>query len=116
MAADHTAGPWSFRAQGEANTYAIFDAKGEWLLAALHNGHPMTAKQEANLRLMAAAPELLEFAQLAYDYLTGKLDQPPMGEARLAAIIAKATRSADAAITAYYTDKARPGQPPGTPR
>lgn len=55
----HTPGPWTFRAQGEANEYCLMTADGRWLLAFLHNGEEWTAKQVANARLIAAAPDLL---------------------------------------------------------
>ena len=61
----YTAGPWYFHPQGDANIYAINHYKEKykspsWLLVLQHNGEQLTAEQEANMRLIAAAPELLE--------------------------------------------------------
>lgn len=53
--AQHTPGRIKYHAQGDANTYAILiDENDEWLLALLHNGQQATARQEANLRRLAA--------------------------------------------------------------
>ena len=61
----YTAAPWYFHPQGEANIYAINHYKEKykfpsWLLVLQHNGEQLTAEQEANMRLIAAAPDLLE--------------------------------------------------------
>lgn len=57
----HTAGPWvSDEAEGE---WAIGDADGR-VVAYLHQDDiDLIAEREANARLIAAAPELLGFAQ-----------------------------------------------------
>lgn len=55
MSAPHTPGPIAIRANGDANSYALIDADGKWLLSVLHNGDAMTARQEANMRRLAAA-------------------------------------------------------------
>jgi hypothetical protein len=57
--AEHTAGPWQFREQGDANEFAVLDSTGRWLFSIRHNGEELLAKQLANLRLAAAAPDLL---------------------------------------------------------
>ena len=61
----YTAGPWYFHPQGDANIYTINHYKEKykfpsWLLVLQHNGEQLTAEQEANMRLIAAAPDLLE--------------------------------------------------------
>jgi hypothetical protein len=56
----HTPGPWTYHADGEANHYTLMRSDGGWLISFLHNGEQWTLTQEANARLMAAAPEMLE--------------------------------------------------------
>jgi len=56
---EHTPGPWEIQEQGEASVYVIM-ANGNWLLSFRHNGEQLDEKQKANIKLMAAAPELLE--------------------------------------------------------
>ena len=55
---EHTPGPWTFHANRNANNYHI-RAGDDWPIAILHNGESLGSTQEANLRLMVAAPELL---------------------------------------------------------
>lgn len=55
---DPTAGPLTWKAQGEANDYAML-MDGDWLAIIRQNGRLMPAKQEANMRLWAASPKLL---------------------------------------------------------
>ena len=50
----HAPGKLSFRANGEANSYALLDETGSFLLSLLHNGQQMTVVQEANLRRVVA--------------------------------------------------------------
>jgi hypothetical protein len=57
--AEHTAGPWQFREQGDANEFVVLDHAGRWLFSIRHNGEELFAKQLANLRLVAAGPVLL---------------------------------------------------------
>lgn len=109
---NQTQGPWAYVENGDANTYQVRDSKGRWLLALRHNGEEVTEQQRENMRLVAAAPELLE-ALFASTHI---LHLPPNGQAackcsqcdfvRLRdAAIAKATPGHDP-ITAYYTDRA----------
>ena len=42
------------RANGDANSYALLDDKGHWFMSLLVNGEQLEAKQEANLRRLAA--------------------------------------------------------------
>lgn len=42
------------RANGDANSYALLDERGQWLLAVLHNGQALEAKQLATLNRLAA--------------------------------------------------------------
>lgn len=50
----HTAGLIEFRPNGDANSYALLDNKGNWWLSLLMNGEQVTVRQEANLRRLAA--------------------------------------------------------------
>lgn len=50
----HTEGRIQFRANGDANSYALLDDQGRWWLSLLMNGEQHTVKQEANLRRLAA--------------------------------------------------------------
>lgn len=54
MNAPHSPGPITFKADGEANRYAMFTGDGYWLLTVLHNGVMLSETQEANFRRMAA--------------------------------------------------------------
>jgi hypothetical protein len=59
----HAPGPWKHKAvHGEPNQSMILadDRSGNWIMAVQHQGEFMPEKQEANARLIAAAPELLE--------------------------------------------------------
>lgn len=51
---EHTKGSIAFRADGDANHYAMIDKSGRWLMSVLMNGEQLTAQQEANLRRIVA--------------------------------------------------------------
>lgn len=64
----HTPGKIVFRPNGDANSYAMLDEAGHWWMSLLMNGEQITARQEANLRRMAAcwnacADESTEFLE-----------------------------------------------------
>lgn len=42
------------RANGDANSYALLDENGQWFMSMLVNGEQVEARQEANLRRLAA--------------------------------------------------------------
>lgn len=46
--------PLSLRENVEANSYAILDGNGKWLLSLLHNGEPLVAEQRENLNYLIA--------------------------------------------------------------
>ena len=54
MTIPHTPTRLTVRANGDANSYALLDDKGRWFMSMLVNGEQMEAKQEANLRRLAA--------------------------------------------------------------
>lgn len=48
--------PWVLREQGEANQFCVLDTTGKrWILGLLHNGEPLPAQQEANLRFVVGS-------------------------------------------------------------
>ncbi|WP_440111706.1 hypothetical protein [Acidovorax sp. BL-A-41-H1] len=53
-AAQPYTGTLTVRANGDANSYALLDDHGQWLLAVLHNGQALEAKQLATLNRLAA--------------------------------------------------------------
>jgi hypothetical protein len=62
----HTPGPWVWREQGEANNWCIITNSQRWVIGFAQNGELATLEQKANARLIAAAPDLLGAALLAY--------------------------------------------------
>lgn len=54
MTIPHTPTRLTVRANGDANSYALLDDNGHWFMSVLMNGEQMTARQEANLRRLAA--------------------------------------------------------------
>lgn len=55
----HTQGQWLPTNDGEANFYGI-STKDFWLFRIQQNGALLPQEQEANIKLIAAAPELLK--------------------------------------------------------
>jgi hypothetical protein len=55
----HTSGSWSVIDQGEANTMALMQTPVHWLAKVQWNGEITAEGQKANMRLIAAAPDLL---------------------------------------------------------
>jgi hypothetical protein len=64
MEMNHTPGPWIYKAQGDAQEFVLLkereDGKLDWLVSFRDNGQHWSEHQEANAKLIAAAPELLE--------------------------------------------------------
>lgn len=88
--AKHTPGPWAFNPSGPTTGAAIMGPDGELIGSAF--GRPIS-KSQANARLMASAPELLEackmslrFLEAAYPLIKDRSDF----EAPLKSVIAKA--------------------------
>ena len=55
----HTKGEWFNTSDGEANFYGVA-TKENWLLRIQQNSELLIEEQEANAKLIAAAPDLLE--------------------------------------------------------
>ncbi|MBD9406275.1 hypothetical protein IB236_13080 [Acidovorax sp. ACV02] len=54
MTITHTSTRLTHRANGNANSYTLLDDQGEWFMSMLVNGRQMEARQQANLRRLAA--------------------------------------------------------------
>lgn len=96
--AKHTPGPWRTKREGFSTIYVEAPIGGGWVqeIAACGPTNDGSAQQEANARLIAAAPELMEALQGLVAVLDRQLHSPhaaerasPLGRARAA--IAKAT-------------------------
>ena len=92
MSTQYTPGPWVARPQGDANDWCLLTADDKWMAAFRQNGELMVARQEANARLIAAAPELLEALQELLPLWSSGIDEPLVKKARAA--LAKATEAA----------------------
>jgi hypothetical protein len=53
-------GPWTYKAQGDANFYTILDRPQHWLAAVQLNGELHTDQQEAIMPQLTAAPAMYE--------------------------------------------------------
>lgn len=71
-----TEGPWDYREDGDANFYHITDQAGKWLLCLQHNGEQLTDQQRANMRLIAAAPEMLAALKYLESFLPCIVEDP----------------------------------------
>lgn len=87
--AKHTPGPWIVSNHGDANHHVINPApgRGNWLFVLQHNGEKWVVEQDANARLIAAAPDLLElidhcrvaltyYREILADHTDGRVDYP----------------------------------------
>ena len=82
-----TPGPWSIRKNFNGRgALDLFGEGGQMII-----GNALIINQEANARLIAAAPELLEVANKAFDFLGG-VDGAAEIRAELLSAIAKATK------------------------
>jgi hypothetical protein len=83
----HTPGPWSIRKNFNGRgALDLFGEGGQMII-----GNALIINQEANARLIAAAPELLQVANKAFDFLGG-VDGAAEIRAELLSAIAKATK------------------------
>ena len=55
----NTPGPWTAHAQASANFYTL-RKDNNWIASIQFNGEQMVSKQEANINLLSAAPDMLE--------------------------------------------------------
>lgn len=60
MTTKHTPAPWIVKAQGEANEFVLMTSNMKWIAAFRQNGEMWTQEQEANAKVIEAAPDLLE--------------------------------------------------------
>lgn len=79
MKSKHTPGPWEY-AENSANNFDVFGA-GDTVEVAVVWGldDPLKAEREANARLIAAAPELLEALEDSLDLFGVFLDHSDKG-------------------------------------
>lgn len=67
----HTKGKWICKEQGDANEFVILtdsdDGRRRWVIAFRLNGEFHRIEEEANVKLIAAAPDLLNAAMLISD-------------------------------------------------
>ena len=82
-----TPGPWSIRKNFNGRgALDLFGEGGQMII-----GNALIINQEADARLIAAAPELLQVANKAFDFLGG-VDGAAEIRAELLSAIAKATK------------------------
>ena len=95
MSAQHTPGPWKFGFESVDPEWAIVTIEGGLIIANVNADH----RQEANARLIAAAPDLLEAAH-GVDVLYAELQAalPKIANTRAMDIVQDAVRKARAAI------------------
>jgi hypothetical protein len=68
----HTPGPWEWHAQGDANEYVLLTNEKRWVIAFRQNGELLLPEQEANARLIEAAPVMLEALRVLVDHAQEK--------------------------------------------
>ena len=89
MSAKHTPGPWSFGyGMTQEHGYVLgvgVNTKPDWTVVCAVSRHgDVNAIDEANARLIAAAPELLEFARFVVRYAGSAMDDYLADKARAA--------------------------------
>lgn len=99
MSAQHTLGPWKYVAMPDGSFEIVLEGNGAWLLRCTSASNPSKeerAEDEANVRLAAAAPELLLALDMLLDWHLTDCDQDEEYSAvrNARAAIAKATGSA----------------------
>lgn len=87
----HTPGPWLIE-DSNGFTIAARHTKGRVNIPVAYPAY--TSEREANARLIAAAPDLLEACKDLNGYLNAVANQLPVSE--LSAVLEKVKRSADA--------------------
>lgn len=68
--AGHTPGPWRIVPYGDGDALVIHDARGDWRVCFMATPGSTGCMEgiEANARLIAAAPDLLEACKAAEDF------------------------------------------------
>ena len=102
IGASHSTGPWSF----DAGHGAVLGADGRAVAVLSFNGADSMAQENANGRLMAAAPALLRVAQIALDDLTTPHIKAQDPEAWLALLVGELKAAIEAATPPPGTDRA----------
>lgn len=89
MSTKHTPGPWHYQDRSDAYTHIVRNAEGNSII--VYAPQSTRPEAEANARLAAAAPELLEACQMMLGIMALKnWEGDPVAEKARAAI-AKAT-------------------------
>ena len=83
--AKHTQGPWKYQEESDKHTH-IVRAKNDYMIC--HLSQDTSGISEANARLIASAPELLEACKKCYSLLFNGIKQDLVKE--LKQVIAKA--------------------------
>lgn len=78
MTGKWTKGPWHQAAGTSGITRGIFAAAGKAIVRWHGIGSPTTAEGQANARLIAAAPDLAEAAQVALERMPQPIDDQDM--------------------------------------
>jgi hypothetical protein len=66
MTTKHTPGPWKVRGQAGYAGHGVNDINGRSICSVPSNGNRDHAERNANVALLAAAPELLEALEFAF--------------------------------------------------
>ena len=102
IGASHSTGPWSF----DSGQGAVLGVDGRAVVVLSFHGADSMAQENANGRLMAAAPALLRVAQIALDDLTTPHIKAQDPEAWLALLVGELKAAIEAATPPPGTDRA----------
>lgn len=56
----HTPGPWRIKPQVDGNFLIVYNDRGNWLAEVYDDDDPVEGRPEADARLIASAPDMLE--------------------------------------------------------
>ena len=89
----HTQDKWHGTTDGEANFYGIATIK-DWLMRIQQNGELSTEEQEANIKLILAAPKLLGACKTAKQIINAgyRVEKGSIGDFEIEAAIAEAIK------------------------
>jgi hypothetical protein len=94
--------PWTFRENGEANSYALIGPDRNWVVALLINGEIITPTQIRLMRMIAKTPDLLDLLCEALPLVEDALDDPvytKSGKAGIRKLIMKIRKAIEEAET-----------------